>query len=88
MDTPVLRYWRVPERANMAWRHWDDEFVFHHRLSNDTHQLSCAAGELMLCLLENAELSESDLAVRCDLSGEELTTILHALAQLDFVTWR
>ncbi len=72
----------------MAWRRWDDEFVFHHRLSNDTHQLSGAAGELMLCLLENDELAEADLATRCELSGEELAAILHALAQLDFVTWR
>jgi hypothetical protein len=88
MTTSAVHYWYVPERASMIWRQWDSEFVFHHKLSNDTHRLSAPAGELVLLLLQRGELSESELLLQSGLDRAELNATLHALAQIDFVTWR
>lgn len=86
--TPPITYWRVPAHADMAWRCWDDEFVFHHLLSNDTHHLAGPAGEVMRCLLERVEM---ETAALCECSGvrrEDIGSILQTLADIDFVTWR
>lgn len=89
MNDSSVTYWRIPERAQLAWRQWEeDEFVFHHFLSNDTHQLSGVAGELMLRLLERGELETRDLAECCGLPLEYLRPLLQTLADLDFITWR
>jgi len=87
MSVP-LTFWRVPEHADMVLRRWGNDFVFHHRLSNDTHQLSSAAGTVVCCLLQHGELDTSALVDCCDLAREELGPILQTLADMDFVTWR
>jgi hypothetical protein len=87
MSVPTV-YWCVPEHADMVWHRWDDEYVFHHRLSNDTHQLSDAAGAVVCCLLQHGELDTSALVDCSGLTRETLGPILQTLANMDFVTWR
>ena len=83
-----LRTWRVADQADLAWRHWDGEYVFHHALANDTHRLSEVAGALLLRLIEGGEQEESILAEACGIDQEDLDVILSVLAKIDFVAWR
>ena len=87
MVTPS-RLWRVADQADLAWRHWDGEYVFHHALANDTHRLAEAADAVLLSLLEHGEQAESALAASLGLDGEDLDVILSALAKIDFVARR
>jgi hypothetical protein len=87
MSAP-LRFWRIADHASLAWRHWDGEYVFHHALSNDTHRLSDAAGEVLLHLLGRGETEQSALAEACALHEEDVDVILSALTKIDFVAWR
>jgi hypothetical protein len=87
MDAP-LRFWRIPDHAGLAWRHWDGEYVFHHALSNDTHRLSDAAGVILLHLVGQGETEQSTLAEICGLHEEDVDVILSTLAKIDFVAWR
>ena len=41
------RFWRIADAADLAWRRWEDEYVFHHALANDTHRLSGPAGSVL-----------------------------------------
>jgi hypothetical protein len=82
------RHWRIADLADLAWRYWEDEYVFHHALSNDTHRLAAAAGEVLVHLIECGETEEAALADACDLHPEDLDVILSALVKLDFVAWR
>lgn len=84
----TARRWRLVDYAEPIWRSWDGEYVIHHALSNDTHRLSDAAGEVLAQMAQAGELTASSLAERCDLSESELDTILSVLAQLDFAAWR
>ena len=27
------RFWRIADAADLAWRRWEDEYVFHHALA-------------------------------------------------------
>lgn len=87
MSTP-LRHWRIADKSSLAWRHWDNEYVFHHALSNDTHRLSQAAGAVLVQLLEGGETEQAALAGACELDSEDLDVILSALTKIDFVAWR
>jgi len=42
-------HWRVPAGAKLIWRRWpgEDEYVFYHRATGDTHRLSELAGLVM-----------------------------------------
>lgn len=82
------RFWRIADHADLAWRHWEGEYVFHHALANDTHRLSAAAGELLLRLIEVGEVEESSLAEALAIPRETLDVILSSLAKIDFVAWR
>ncbi len=82
------RYWRIADHADLIWRHWDGEYVFHHALANDTHRLSEVAGLVLLCLLESGEQEEASLGETLGLDSESLDVILSALAKIDFVAWR
>lgn len=82
------RLWRIADQSGVAWRHWDDEYVFHHALSNDTHRLSAAAGAVLVHLLRGGEMEEAALACACGLDREDLEAILPALAKIDFLAWR
>ncbi len=87
MSAP-LRHWRIADKSALAWRHWDNEYVFHHALSNDTHRLSEAAGTVLLRLLEGGEAEQTTLAEACGLDGDDIDVILSALVKIDFVAWR
>ncbi len=82
------RFWRIADQADLAWRQWDGEYVFHHALSNDTHRLADAAGALLGFLRERGEMEEPALAEACGLHEDDLDVILAALAKIDFVAWR
>jgi hypothetical protein len=82
------RRWRIADQAGLAWRQWDDEYVFHHALSNDTHRLTGTAGSVLCRLLEDGETEEGALAEACGLHEGDLDIILTALAKIDFVAWR
>ena len=88
MDIPASRRWRIAEHADLAWRHWDGEFVFHHALANDTHRLSDAAGRVLLQLAQDGEQVVENLALACELPASDVDLILSELAKVDFVGWR
>ncbi len=82
------RFWRIADGADLAWRRWEDEYVFHHALANDTHRLSGPAGIVLTQLLHSGEMEEATLADTCGLDEQELEVILQELAKIDFLTWR
>ena len=82
------RFWRIADAADLAWRRWEDEYVFHHALANDTHRLSGPAGIVLTQLLHSGEMEEATLADTCGLDEQELEVILQELAKIDFLTWR
>ena len=85
MYIPAPRRWRIADHADLAWRHWDGEYVFHHALANDTHRLSDAAGRVLLQLARSGEKDAASLALACDLPVPDVELILSELAKLDFV---
>lgn len=85
MDTPAPRRWRIADYADLVWRHWDGEYVFHHALANDTHRLSDAAGRVLLQLARAGENDAENLALACGLPVPDVEQILSELAKLDFV---
>jgi transcription initiation factor IIE alpha subunit len=87
MFDTARHHWRIDESAGLEWRFWDDEYVFHHALSNDTHRLSEPAGAILLYLLEHGETAEDKLATSCGLDREDVDIILSALTKIDFVAW-
>lgn len=78
--------WRLPEDCPIEWRRWDDEYVVHHPLSNDTHRLSETAGRLLEALQRSGCLDLDAIAGRCGVDREEAAALLDALAELDLVT--
>ncbi len=87
MSAP-LRCWRPADQADLLWRCWDGEYVFHHALSNDTHRLSEVAGIVLVYLIEHGETEAPALALACGVDEDDLEIILSALAKIDFVAWR
>jgi len=78
--------WQVDPMADLAWRHWDGEYVVHHALSNDTHRLSDFAGHLLLHLAAiSAPLSCAALAEALDADDEDVAMTLQGLAEVGFV---
>jgi hypothetical protein len=88
MNMALPQRWRIAEHADLASRHWDGEFVFHHALANDTHRLSDAAGRVLLQLAQVGEQTPEELALACGLPVTDAELILSELARLDFVSWR
>jgi hypothetical protein len=76
----VTTSWRIASGAAPAVRAWNDEYVVHHALSNDTHRLSEAAGCILLNLINN------DPGDPGAVSSEEVQATLKALADLGFLT--
>lgn len=46
---PPSNHWRVPAHSKLTWRRWPDEneYVFYHDATGDTHRLSELAGLIM-----------------------------------------
>ena len=78
--------WRVDPTAELAWRHWDGEYVVHHALSNDTHRLSDFAGHVLLHLAAcPGPVSCETLAGALCANDEDVAATLQALAEVGFV---
>ena len=86
MTVTDQRLWRLPAHAELEWSHWDNEFVVHHLLSNDTHRISELAGALIDHLGHFGPSSTTTLAEHFQIAEEDAEEILDALAHLDFVT--
>ena len=80
-----MTHWSIPQGADLRWYRWDDEYVIHHGLSNDTHRLSGDAGRVIEALQLHGMQDAFALAGQCGLDGEALEPILSALADLDLV---
>ena len=78
--------WRILEHANLKWFQWDDEYVFHHTLSNDTHRLAELPGQLVAHLALVGGQTAVGLADRFNLDEDSTQGLLAELAKLDFVT--
>jgi len=78
--------WRIADHADPAWRRWGEGFVVHHALSNDTHQLSDIAGQVLVQLIQVESLPESALAESLGLEAAQLDEVLSALHRLDLVS--
>jgi hypothetical protein len=78
--------WRIADHADPAWRHWDEGFLVHHALSNDTHHLSMIAGQVLVHLAAAGVQHEAAVAESLDLDGSQLEAILDALRRLELVT--
>lgn len=91
MNAAPSRTWRVPPEADLRHRTWDDEDVFFHGGSGDTHRLSAAAA-LVLLRLQQGSADEATLAdelaraAACDTAeaSAALADILAELARLEF----
>ena len=82
----MKQQWRMDSMAELAWRHWDGEYVVHHALSNDTHRLSEFAGDVLLQLAAcPAPIGSAALAEALDAEDEEVAATLLALAEVGFV---
>ena len=89
-QTPMARHgetsrWCVPARTDPASRHWGNEYVVHHALSNDTHRLAELGGRILSTLKQAGPLDPASLAGACGVSVEEVAATLDALAQVDLV---
>lgn len=88
---PLPTLWRVPTHAALDWRRWPDEneYVFYHGATGNTHRLSDVAGRIM----EQALQGPLDIAALLqwllthgDLAAEStLDHVLTGLAQLEFL---
>lgn len=78
--------WQADETADLAWRHWDGEYVVHHALSNDTHRLSELAGLVLIRLhAEPLPWTRAALADACDADLDEIDAALRQLSGIDLV---
>lgn len=82
---PEMARWSIPQGADLRWYRWDDEYVIHHGLSNDTHRLSANAGLVIEALQSHGPQDESALAEHCEFDTEALNPVLAELADLDLV---
>lgn len=77
--------WSLVADSAPAWRRWDDEYVVHHLLANDTYRLSEAAGSVLQCLVAAGRMDASEVARTCALDEGQTCATLTALAELGFV---
>lgn len=90
-DMPLPRAWRVPPHAALDWRRWPDEneYVFYHGATGDTHRLSELAGSIMemalICPVETAALREWLISHGVSAEDNPLDHVLASLAQLEFL---
>jgi PqqD family protein of HPr-rel-A system len=84
-------HWRVPTGAKLSWRRWpgEDEYVFYHGATGDTHRLSELAG----VIIEQALAGPVDSAALLQWLLEQgdaapeasLDHVFAGLAQLEFI---
>ena len=88
---PLPSLWRVPVHANLIWRRWpgEDEYVFYHGGTGDTHRLSELAGLIMEQALAGP-IAGATLTKWLREQGDEaaaatLDHVLASLTQLEFI---
>ena len=86
MAISLQREWRVPGNAELAWRQWDDEYVIHHLLSNDTYRLTELPCALIDYLSRSGPRSTIDIAAHLGCGTSDIADVLLELARLDLVT--
>lgn len=64
---------------------WDEEWVCHHALSNDTHRLSELAGRALMALAASGPQEEPVLAGALDVDVGTAAELLETLESLDFI---
>ncbi len=84
-------HWRVPAHAQLLWKRWpgEDEYVFYHGASGDTHRFSELAGLIMEQVLEGP-IAKAELAQWLESQGDEtpeatLDNLYSSLSRLDFL---
>ena len=84
-------HWRVPVGAHLIWRRWpgENEYVFYHSASGDTHRLSELAGLVMEEILTGRG-DRATLIQWLQEQGDEtpeatLDHVFASLAQLEFI---
>lgn len=82
-DRPLR--WRIDADAAPALRRWEDEYVVHHALSNDSHRLSEPAGLILAELLDAGSAGLTRPGEADALPEETVQTCLAALRELGFV---
>jgi hypothetical protein len=80
-----MAHWSIPQGADLRWYRWEDEYVIHHGLSNDTHRMSANAGRVIEALQLHGPQEMFSLAERCGLNTQALKPVLAVLADLDLV---
>jgi hypothetical protein len=84
-------HWRVPAGAKLTWRRWpgEDEYVFYHSATGDTHRLSEVAGLVMEEILtgraNGAKLIEWLRKQGSDTPEATLNQVCAGLAQLELI---
>lgn len=88
----IPTHWRVPASAKLTWRRWpgEDEYVFYHGGTGDTHRLSELAGVIMEQALagppvDSAELMQWLLEQGDAAAEATLDHVFAGLAQLEFI---
>ena len=79
-------FWRISPVAAPSWRHWQNGYVVHHALSNDTLHLSDTAGLILTELLAAGSEGLQDPGRTLALPDAELRATLDALADLGFIS--
>jgi PqqD family protein of HPr-rel-A system len=84
-------HWRVPAGAKLSWRRWpgEDEYVFYHDATGDTHRLSELAGLIMEQALAGP-VASAELMQWLQKQGDEtpestLDHVFASLVQLEFI---
>jgi len=84
-------HWRVPANSKLSWRRWpdEDEYVFYHGATGDTHRLSELAGVIMEQALAGpvgtAALLQWLLEQGDATPEATLDHVFASLSQLDFI---
>jgi hypothetical protein len=84
-------HWRVPAGTKLTWRRWpgEDEYVFYHSATGDTHRLSELAGIILEQALAGP-VSSVELTRWLGEQGDEtpeatLDHVFASLSQLELV---
>lgn len=85
MARSITGEWGVPDSSSLAWFRWDDEYVFHHALSNNTHRLAELPGAIVERLCQSGPAVIDDLSEHFQTEPADIDAILTELAQLHFV---
>ena len=79
------RRWRPSAHARLLHSVWDEEWVCHHELSNDTHRLSELAGRALMALAVSTPQEEPVLASTLDTDVGTVAEVLDTLESLNFI---